>query len=171
MTGVNVNGRLSPNKWPGWKENKLRELAKQALSARDIAEQMGITRNQVIGKLRRLGVPLLGARTAPRELRTLVPRKAYIRSPNMTKVVRKVNPGNGKLRPAGWDKPITDPIVPVNNGKGITILELKHDKCHTVVGSSRPAKGLPRYCGRPAWNATAYCEDHYAVLHRPPSPR
>ena len=66
-----------------------------------------------------------------------------------------------------WKSPSDTPIIPVNKGKGITILKLDHKKCHAVIGEPNPKKGLPRYCGRSIWNETAYCEDHFAVFHRP----
>lgn len=158
--------------WPEDEVNKLKELALRNLTARDIGNMMGRTRNSIIGKCRRMGIPLPRARTEPYATRRI---RVVARRPTM--VVKKVAQTTEKRRPnrprpSGWDRPITEPIVPVNDGAGITILELSHsENCHTVVGSTRPDTGLVRYCGRPAWNETDYCEDHFAVFHRPPQPR
>lgn len=165
------------NEWPEHDVQKLMELAKEELSAKQIGLIMGRPRNAIIGKLRRLGVPLFAAKTeprAPRRMRVTVPGNIVARRPLMD---RKQPPQEqpdrrpGRLRPRRWDYPSKEPIVPVNGGAGISLLELKRDKCHSVVGSTRPQHGLPHYCGHPAWNNTYYCEDHFAVFHQPPRPR
>lgn len=164
--GVNDSG------WPEAEVEKLKGLIKRDLSAREIGVAMGRTRNSIIGKVRRLGLTLARAWTEPKmkltRAKRLTSNITVRRKPAMT---QKPPPGRPSSRPKGWDRPVSAPIVPVNGGVGITILELSHDKCHTVIGSSRPDKGLPHYCGRPTWGGTHYCEDHYAVFHKPPQPR
>jgi len=156
-------------KWSVGDEVKLRDLAEKSLTAREIGEMMGISRNAIIGKMRRMGIPLHGARGFPRE-----PRKTAVRrSPMTRKPSANGSPKERKaiLRPSMWGHPPATPIVPANNGRGITLLQLSHRNCHTVIGSTRPQKGLPRYCGRQSWNDTQYCEEHYAAFHRPPQYR
>jgi GcrA cell cycle regulator len=155
---------IGDDRWPDEDVLKLRALAEEGLTAGQISNSMsGYSRNAIISKLRRLGIALHGARGGPRE-----PRVVKVREPAVQRdrAVRR-SPG----RPRGWDKPTAAPIVPVNRGKGITIMKLSRDKCHAVIGDARPKVGLPHYCGRPAWHDTAYCEGHYAVFHQPPRPR
>lgn len=163
---------LNPE-WPSSDVVALRTLVEQRLTAREIGDILGRSRNAVIGKLRRIGIPLFGAKTTCGMPRV---RVKVIREPSVVREHKPVSAAapekrRNRSRPSRWDNPSTDPIIPANNGEGVTILELSRDACHTVIGSSRPQKGLPRYCGLPAWNGTAYCEDHFAIIHRPPQPR
>lgn len=172
MTGDDVTlGR--PQEWPAKDVAKLENLVKQHLTAREIGNIMGRTRNSIIGKLRRLGLHLALAWTDPLRPRARIVRErgkptTPQRPPQSPPEARRAP---SKLRPSRWDHPTDAKIVPVNNGRGITLLKLNMSQCHTVIGSTRPKKGLARYCGQPAWNGTTYCEDHFAVFHRPPQPR
>ena len=169
MTGDEKRGPGGGEEWPAEEIGRLTSLLGQALSARQIGIIMGRSRNSIIGKTRRLGLALTGARTAPRG-----PRAIRVRKSTMDRKKPTQSPPTARrayLRPKGWDGSAPAPIVPANNGRGVTILKLNSHNCHTVIGSTRPRKGLPRYCGLPAWNETDYCEEHYAVFHRPPQPR
>jgi hypothetical protein len=49
--------RTNPKtKWPAWQTEKITDLINQGLSHGGIAKALGLTRGQVLGKMRRLGL-------------------------------------------------------------------------------------------------------------------
>lgn len=163
MTGAETSNIVVYPPWTSEKVQEIRELASEGLSARQIGDKVGRTRNSIIGKLRRMGIPLLNSKgPMPRRRSTMIKPKNTV---NALKRQRNRRP------PTVWNRPVAAEIVPVNGGAGVTLLELGRDECHSVVGSTRPATGLPHYCGLPTWNETAYCVDHYAMFHRPTPPK
>ncbi len=162
MTGIRLMD------WTPEDHNRLRELVEAGLTFGEIAKLTpGRTRNAIIGKAHRLGLQSSGKPGAPKQSnpkKKAMPKK---RSNFTLSHPRKRKPYRP---PAVAECRVPAPITPIN-GEGITIVDLRPNQCHAVMGSSRPAVGLPLYCGHPAWRETAYCEGHYAAFHQLPKYR
>lgn len=72
--GVTLARAPAADGWPPERVDRLRALiASETASAGEIARQLGVTRNQVIGKCRRLGLRLPNARETPTDPRLVAP--------------------------------------------------------------------------------------------------
>jgi hypothetical protein len=123
---------------------KIVELWQQNLTSYQIAERLGISRNAVLGSIRRQkakGVALRG--------RILPPEKA--REPETPKMAVIQKP-----------KPVERLFDFVAPPAGVTILALRGNSCRFIVGEDE----TPIYCGKEKVRG-AYCAAHYAACYVP----
>ncbi len=168
---------LAPT-WTDVRIGALKQLAADGLSATAIGNELGVTRNAVIGKLARLGVPLAGAWTVP-----MAPR---IKPPPMPKVIR-ANPPHPEphhrpatrrtvIRPerAGIyggevetvDIPEARELPPDSSPFACTIVDLTDEICRWPIGDPSNIATF-RYCGDEAIGGKVYCHRHHWVAHKP----
>ena len=135
-------------------------------SCAKIAEEIGVTRNAVIGKLNRMG--LKRPRDVIREqfARAREARRKDVKS-------QKVNIGRllrSKLAqqapaPVAYCEPIPSiDIMPINNGHGPSLLELSPSQCHWPYGT--PGEKDFCYCGHDSFKGFSYCLGHASVAYR-----
>lgn len=140
------------------KEGRLRELTTEDLSAQDIANKLNeefgsrLTRNTIIGKLRRLGVPLKfakGAYEGPRKTYTSN-RKVTVRPPKLPK------PKVAKVL-AMLTYPVPDLAAADSMAENpVSLFDVKEGQCRWVIGESKemmfcgnavvPIKGYHSWC-------------------------
>lgn len=126
--------------WTTERELLLRQLWADGQPASQIAGAIGQTRNSIIGKAHRLGLP---RREKPKSMFKQNPRKKH---------------GDPKAKPP---VPVGRP-GPVSREKpGISILELNSNSCRQVIGVGKD--GLARYCGKQVKPTKWCCEDHYGI--------
>lgn len=161
MTGSNL---ILDNPWP---EDAVRMLIRMWVdgdSAGQIGKVMGKTRNAVIGKVHRLGLTRSESTKAsirPRITKSTATKRSSF---NLT--------GPRKVRPPTLPKEKVNGVLSPLNGEGVTLFDLKRTQCHAVVfRPPRMGRELPRYCGRPVYDDTAYCNGHFHEYHQPPRPR
>lgn len=106
------------------------------LSAKEIGQEIKMSKNAVIGKAHRLGL----------SRKTHAPRPRERGERTRTKVVR-----NGNVIRTIQPKII--PLAPPT-GLGIHIVDLEHEHCRAIVGTGHD--GLARYCGSERRHATDY---------------
>ena len=139
-----------------WNEDRVNILTTNwpTRSGADIAQELGTTRNTVIGKAHRL-------KLAPKPRRkAAAPRKPRRR------------PTTHAL-PAAVSVP-PEPILPPQPVEGgVAIMDLQEHHCRAIVGSGDD--GLARYCGAPKAGklqaragrfVSAYCGDHSAKFYQ-----
>lgn len=116
-------------------------------SAGLIAGVLGITRNMVIGKVRRLG---LVARETTADGRSRPERKTrfYAR-----KEIRRA-----------IEKPADMPTGPLN-GIGVSFMELTADTCRFPIGD--PLDSSFFFCGQPPRDGSPYCWHCHGVAYQP----
>ena len=143
---------------PTWTTERL-ELLKQhfeaGLSCRDIAAQIGVSRNAVIGKLTRLGLTR-GPTNVEKHLQATtkqraksVPRAQY----RMLQVVY----ANGQ--------PAVD--TPITSERPCSLLELSHERCRWPI--STPGEEDFCFCGNPPLKGLPYCTGHTRLAYKPGS--
>ena len=147
--------------------------ANPALSARQIGEKMGMSKNQIIGKARRLGLPFKRTESVRGKMsraRTGAPNKQVVVLPKMAALSKAKKPVD---------------LTPQSVPGGLHILELKDHHCRNIIGEG--PDGLARYCGaqvamrpklfkgqpvighdgRPEERALSWCEAHAYVNFQP----
>lgn len=138
--------------WTDERSTAVTVLWNAGQSAGLIAAALGMTRNMVIGKVRRLG---LEARETTADGRSRPERKTrfYARK----EIPRAVEEG---------DKSPPGPL----NGTGVTLLELSGETCRYPIGD--PGSPSFFFCGRIPHGSSPYCRLHHALCYQPhQSPR
>jgi GcrA cell cycle regulator len=148
------------------------------LSCSQIAGEIGVTRNAVIGKLHRLGLTrprdLAAAQVAQRRTARLAGAKmASAKTPRssspktwLPKRLRMSIAAQHDLLAAAF--PAAQPRaeeIPIHNGRGCTLLELGQAHCRWPVGS--PGAADFRFCGNEPVKGLPYCPGHTRIAYRP----
>jgi GcrA cell cycle regulator len=145
---------------PTWTDERVELLKRRfeaGLSCRQIADDIGVSRNAVIGKLSRLNL----TREKARDARRPAPKAA----------AKGHRPGTGpRLRyqmlralyaepqPAADDEPI-------HNGHCCSLLELSDARCRWPI--STPGADDFCFCGNPPVDGLPYCAGHTRLAYRP----
>lgn len=165
MNGEPADTRSNLVSWTEEKIQRLKELW-PTHSARLIGLEFNMTRSAIIGKAHRMGLAKReGAKneSAPRQ------RRAYTARPKKPLLVPLKALLGGRVMVEE-----VPPPIPVNEGVGLSIMELENHHCREVVG--RGPDQLARYCGHPKIEhllimgtqvfRSAYCAGHALVNYR-----
>ena len=126
------------NRWSTDREDRLRALVLDGLTATRIGAEIGLSRGAVIGKIDRLGLRLLGGPGRPgRRPGPQKPRKSRARKPKVTTAVILAPPPDG----------------------GIDILALAAGVCRWPQDT---IEGV-RYCGGETYPRHVYCPAHHRL--------
>lgn len=151
-----------------WKPQTIEELKRLyqlGLPCSQIGARIGVSRNAVLGKVHRLGLPLRGNRIShgPRRVKKadrqpsapIAPRPHYGGSITQKVVFAKAVREAGAL-------PIEPP--PRRKGKRPTLLQLKPHQCRWPFGDPRHPDH--HYCGETVpRDGSSYCEEHRAIAY------
>lgn len=155
-----------------WTDDRLAELLRlnsDGLSARQIADKMGgITRNAVIGKLRRMGVALKYA-TGPRDgHKTESIAKLTAKRPPSENwrwsgggLVTSVRRAKARAKIVFCSTQSAAQFPP--DMPRISLLDLKHNDCRFPLGD--PGDPNFGFCGQPRTGVLPYCEHHAKVCY------
>ena len=139
----------------GWSDDRVTVLSKlwmDGLTASQIAERLGVTRNAVIGKVHRLGLSGRGAPSAPR---AIVPRQTR------QQPLRRAAPSRPAKR---VDRDTINALaVPDQPGLIDDLVDLGPHACRWPIGD--PKRPGFSFCGRRA--DRRYCAAHAARAVRP----
>lgn len=169
--------------WTDERVELLKSSWAEGLSASQIAAQLGdpVTRNSVIGKVHRLGLPgrtivsqaraaQLQAKRTRRERRESTLRHITARTPKVAKAIARAGGVEAwvaaKLEapPAPYVDPTPQPIDIARKA----LADLEDGDCRYPVGD--PKKPEFGFCGCPATPAGPYCAAHAAVAFVPRDP-
>ena len=148
-----------------WNDERIEQLSAlwraDELSAAEIANRIGaVSRNAVIGKARRLGLP---NKSAPRK----VPLSAFVK-PNSAKPKPNSVPNKPKSpKPPKLPVIAYEPIPAADDvARVLSVLDLEFGQCRWPVEHA----GGMGYCGCQAIEGKSYCPGHHArsVDRRPP---
>jgi GcrA cell cycle regulator len=164
------------NAWTVERENALRKLWADGLSASQIADELGgMSRSAVIGKVHRLG--LSGRRTLVRKPTVQPPRFSQRKDPND----RDPLPVRGRRRMtrvdhwrASTSETATDPAItdlpPDQSDCAVAFADLRSDTCRWPMGEPNDLDTL-RFCGAAPFPDKPYCARHCRIAYRPPGER
>lgn len=138
--------------WTEDKLEKIKGLVTEQLSARQIGERLGVSRNAIIGVCRRKGIMLNGAMFSV----GLEPRLQ--RRPPQQRIVFRLPP-----KPQERSRPhlLPDPKLRCD------VFALNSERCHFPLwGEDLPAFKDQFYCGSPTQADSAYCHTHHTLTHK-----
>ena len=151
--------------WTPERITQLRNCVVTGLTCSQIAAEIGVSRNAVIGKIHRLG--LSQGRPAGEPARSCPPR---VRRP-------RVSPRRAFLKLVGTDAREDDGTAigcaPVESTQRCSLLDLAQDKCRwPVADSAGEANGASHaadlFCGNEAVKGFSYCAGHARMAYRVP---
>ena len=150
---------MSMETWTAERIEQLRHCVGSGLTCSQIAAEIGVTRNAVIGKIHRLG--LSPARPAGASARSCPPRARHPRMAPHGRLLRLIGaevPGDTVAEPA-----------PIDSAQRCSLLEIAQDKCHWPIGDPHAADFA--FCGNEAVTGFSYCAGHARMAYRVPARR
>jgi GcrA cell cycle regulator len=150
---------------PTWTTERLERLKNRfeaGLTCRQIADDIGVSRNAVIGKLSRLKLTREKNRAdgdAPRPARKEAGRD---RRP---KAVPRLQ--YGMLKALYGEPQVAAEDEPIHNGHRCSLLELTEERCRWPI--STPGAADFCFCGNPPLDGLPYCAGHTRLAYRPGS--
>ena len=146
--------------WTPERVEQLRTHVVAGLSCSQIAAEIGVTRNAVIGKIHRLG--LSPGRPAGAPARSSPQRAGRpLRFSSQRQMLRLLVPGAPSETAAAE--------VPLDSTQHCSLLELKQGTCRWPVGDQ--ADGDFAFCGNEAVAGFSYCSGHARMAYRVPARR
>ena len=158
-----------PDNRPTWSSERTEQLRRcfdAGLTCSQIAREIGVTRNAVIGKMSRLGLSRpkdVIARQMRRAARLARAKRPRLWRPRRARL--NIFAQHEMLR-AAFPKP--DPRtddIPIHNGRGCTLLELGQGKCRWPI--SNPGDEDFCFCGNEPVKGLPYCLGHARIAYRP----
>ena len=151
-----------PANEPTWTDERVELLKSRfaaGLSCREIAGDLGVSRNAVIGKLSRLNLTRENGRDARR---TTPEDAAKGRRPKTGPRLQyqMLKALYGEPQPAPDDEPIP-------NGRCCSLLELSEQRCRWPI--STPGLADFCFCGNTPLEGLPYCAGHTRLAYRPGS--
>jgi GcrA cell cycle regulator len=143
-----------------WTEERIELLKNRfeaGLSCREIACDIGVSRNAVIGKLSRLNLTREKHSDAPRPTRN---------DPAKAKRPRSVPRLQYRMLQALYAEPAADD-EPIHNGHRCSLLELSKERCRWPI--STPGADDFCFCGNMPVEGLPYCAGHTRLAYRPGS--
>jgi GcrA cell cycle regulator len=147
--------------WNPERVAQLRNFVGAGLTCSQIAAEIGVTRNAVIGKIHRLG--LGPGRPAAASGRACSPRTRRPRLPSQRQMLRLISAD----APRAADGAALDSLS-VDSARYCSLLELAQGKCRWPVGdqggNSRATDFV--FCGNEAAAGFSYCAGHARMAYR-----
>jgi GcrA cell cycle regulator len=151
-----------PTHQPTWTIERVELLKSRfaaGLSCREIAADIGVSRNAVIGKLSRLDLTRENTADAPRPARRDAAKGARPRSvPRLQYQI---------LRTVYAAQPPEAEDEPIPNGHCCSLLELSEQRCRWPI--STPGAADFCFCGNVPVEGLPYCAGHARLAYRPGS--
>ena len=160
--------------WSTERVERLRSFVTAGLTCSQIAAEIGVTRNAVIGKVHRLGLQTSGGRPGRRPSNlTQRMRQGPSDRPGETREPRSRLARLLRAATAGQTVvPFPSPSAidpPVENVLRCSLLELAGGGCRWPLGD--PGKDDFGFCGNDAIAGFSYCAGHARLAYRLPSGR
>lgn len=163
--------------YEGWTDERvarLKQLAKDGLSASVIANQLGGFghctdggRSSVIGKLHRLKLPWCHGRSPISINRTQMARRLTMARKKAAAVREGQRKQSARPRPPTI-KSAPLPMPAADDIARVSFAELEPHHCRFIPGD--PKQGGKLYCGLKKLEGSSYCEGHHARCHEAKPP-
>jgi GcrA cell cycle regulator len=165
--GKAINMSANFATWTSERIELLKRYQHAGLSCSQIAREIGVTRNAVIGKMNRLGL------SRPKDVigRQLEQRRAArLAHPKTPRTWRPKRPrlnifAQHEMLVAAFPGPQPPAeVMPIDNGRGCTLLELSQEKCRWPI--SDPGAEDFCFCGNEPVEGLPYCMGHARIAYR-----
>ncbi len=156
---------MSIDTWTPERIEQLQSFVVAGLSCSQIAAQIGVTRNAVIGKIHRLGLSPVRPPGAP--ARSCPPRARDPRAASQRRRLRLLW-SDGAVKPEAETAPVT-----VQSAEPCSLLDLAQGKCRWPVSDAAGIGGAADFvfCGNAAIDGLSYCAGHARLAYRAPARR
>jgi GcrA cell cycle regulator len=157
--------------WSAARIELLKRCFHAGLSSSQIAREIGVTRNAVIGKMNRLG--LSRPRQAIAHAIGTPPQQRGAARPARAGAARTWRPGRPRLDIFVQHDMLTTAFpqpqpraedIPIHNGCGCTLLELSQGRCRWPINN--PGCADFRFCGNEPVEGLPYCPGHARIAYR-----
>jgi GcrA cell cycle regulator len=142
--------------WTTERIEQLRHCVVTGLTCSEIAAEIGVSRNAVIGKIHRLG--LSSGRPAGAQALGCPPRARRPRAPTQSRLLRLAY----AQAPDGGEAIVFDTTV--DSAQPCSLVELAERKCRWPLGD--PVKPDFAFCGNEAVTGFTYCMGHARMAYR-----
>jgi GcrA cell cycle regulator len=142
--------------WTSERVEQLKDCIGAGLSCSQIAAEIGVTRNAVIGKMNRLGL------SRPKNVlaREPEPKRAAWRTRNVTRLFTQ----HRILIELPPEPQARAEATSIHNGRGCSLLELSPGKCRWPI--SEPGAGDFCFCGNEQVEGLPYCVGHARIAYK-----
>ena len=145
--------------WTAERVELLKSCFAAGLSCREIAADIGVTRNAVIGKLSRLNLTREESGGARRRARRDAAKGDRPRTAARLRH-QTIQALHAEPQPAADEEPI-------HNGHCCSLLELSEERCRWPIGTPRAEDFC--FCGNTPVEGLPYCPGHTRLAYRPGS--
>ena len=145
--------------WTAERIEQLRHCVVNGLTCSQIAAEIGVTRNAVIGKIHRLGLSPTRPAGAPTHLSP--PRERRPRLSPQRRLLR--------LYGARSSANAAVALAPIESAQPCSLLEITANECHWPLGDPHAADFA--FCGNDAVPGLSYCAGHARMAYRLPQRR
>ncbi len=146
--------------WTDERIATLRTLFERGCTCREMAYEIGVSRNAVIGKLARLNLTRGRSPRAPRAERRSGAAPQRPRGARPLQILLKAHIERGDA--AALSSVIE--AIPIPQGPGCSLLELGDDKCRWPIGDANAVDIL--FCGNKPLGGLPYCAGHARMAYR-----
>lgn len=146
-----------------WSSERIEELKRcfeAGLSSSQIARELGVTRNAVIGKMSRLGLSRPRDAAARHFEQKRAGKLAHPKRPRLPVFTQRA-----LLTAAFSAAPALADAPAIHDGRGCTLLELGHGKCRWPI--DHPGGEDVFFCGNEPVRGLPYCAGHARLAYRP----
>jgi GcrA cell cycle regulator len=152
--------------WSSERIELLKRCFHDGLSCSQIAREMGVTRNAVIGKMNRLRLSRPRPVFVERVERERAARPVQANAPRAWRPKRSplnIHTQHEMLKAAFAEPRAED--IPIHNGCGCTLLELGQGSCRWPINN--PGAKDFCFCGNEPVKGLPYCPGHARIAYRP----
>src|SRR5262249_55499827 len=154
MTLIETSRRNPCDTWTAERIEQLKSGFGAGLSCAQIANEIGVSRNAVIGKLNRLGLSRGRNPAAPRARNGALVRRPHVLTQRLV------------LKALFASEPVADDVV---SAEPCSLLNLAPRKCRWPIGSAATATFT--FCGNTTVDGVSYCAGHARMAYRGSSGR
>lgn len=161
--------------WGEEQIESLKTLWAEGHTASHIAARMGFTRNSVLGKVHRLGLPprAVDIRQRVPEWKSMTRAERQARNEaqaRLRKAKRAMAASGRAFIPPPRIEPtpvIAAPFILALETQPCSLFELNDDRCHFPIGE--PGESGFHFCGAASKAESSYCQHHHKITHYRPT--
>ena len=156
--------------WTTERVDQLRNYVTAGLTCSQIADEIGVTRNAVIGKIHRMGLSPTRPRGRPSALAQRMGATTTRPRRPPTRIARLLRAFAANTTVTPFDTTlVTAEMAPVDSAQRCSLLDLANGHCRWPFGD--PGKADFGFCGHDAVAGFSYCAGHARLAYRLPSGR